>query len=398
MPPKRPPTKLVDPKKWNGVPSVLKLLLVKLVACLAECARGNVKRDVDLVEIFAGERALTFAVQNQGYVAEGCDILLDPTLHDILSDEGMEHLCKLVLRIKPGGILWGALPCKSWVWISRNGTGRCVQNPGGFTYVPRIAEANQQVEHFVALATLAYLRDVDFVVENPKSSLIFKYEPLSALMTWSKGSIVNTYMGAFASNHCKPLMLGSSWAGIAGMSRAKPSGSEPLAERRGNAVNGRSKELTQSAAYTQEFGEAFADLLSTKLAPHGKQRPAMKRPAAAAASSAASSHTTTRASSKITLSGSRVSSESHSSLSTSTSLAAAAAPPPTTTTSSTSRGAKRSFEESYQEVMQKRQRTESATSSSRPPVFLRARTFARQPSKTLMCQGNVHILARQQSQ
>ena len=112
MPPKRPPTKLVDPKKWNGVPSVLKLLLVKLAACLAECARGNAKRDVDLVEIFAGERALTFTVQNQGYVAEGCDILLDPALHDILLDEGVKYLCKLVLRIKPGGVCGVYCPAK----------------------------------------------------------------------------------------------------------------------------------------------------------------------------------------------------------------------------------------------------------------------------------------------
>ena len=294
MAPKKPPAKLVDPGQWNLVPHPLKLLVVRLLACLVRCSAKKITRDIDVLELFAGQRALTFACQKSGFSARGCDILLEPELHNIETQDGLDHLCELMLQIKPGGVLWGALPCKSWIWIARNGTGRTSSNPGGHRHVPRIAEANLQVENFVALATVARLRGVDFVVENPSSSLIFKFEPLAELLSWSGAHMALTYMGCFESCHCKPLHLWSSWSGIAEMRRRKPQALEPLAERVGTSVNGRGKELTESAAYTAAFGMAFAKLLEEK-SDLVCIRKAMKRPAAAISKSSSSSSTTSPA-------------------------------------------------------------------------------------------------------
>ena len=168
-----------------------------------------------------------------------------------------------MLQLRPGGVLWGP-PCKTWIWIARNGTGRTASRPAGKASVERVAQANLQVENFCVLAALAWLRGCDWVVENPSSTVIHKFKPLDRLMAWTGSSTTRTYMGAFGSEHCKPLQLWSSWNGIQTMKRKKPLGCKPLARRKGKSVTGLRGDLTRSAAYTKAFGQAFAKSLKLK--------------------------------------------------------------------------------------------------------------------------------------
>lgn len=239
---------LFDQKKLDSAPKVVKDLFPRLKGFLAKAQQRQQRRRLDLVEIFAGQQELTKAVNEENMKGEACDILTKPKLHNIESQEGLEHLASKILQMKPGGVLWGGPPCKTWIWISRSGTYRTAKRPQGSLKVPRVAQANLPVENFTLLAAVAHLRGVDYVVENPSSTLIHEFKPLKALMKWTGAYSVRTYMGAFDSEHCKPLQLFSNWHGIQGMKRQKPKGLKPLATRKGKCVTGISKSLTASAA------------------------------------------------------------------------------------------------------------------------------------------------------
>ena len=43
---------------------------------------------------------------------------------DIMTFAGFQLLLQLTLRLRPGGVLWLAWPCASFVRVARNGTGR----------------------------------------------------------------------------------------------------------------------------------------------------------------------------------------------------------------------------------------------------------------------------------
>lgn len=261
---------LFNQKKYQSAPKVIKDLFEKrLKTFVKKMGNKNTTRRLDSLEIFAGQQELTKAVNAENMKGEGCDILSKPKLHNIETQQGLEYLAAKVVQLREGGVLWGGPPCKTWIWISRNGTGRTAKSPAGRPTVPRVAQANLQVENFCLLAALAHLRGCDYVVENPSSTLIHQFKPLKSLMQWTQSHSVRTYMGAFGSEHCKPLMLWSSWKGIQAMRRRKPKGLKPLATRKGKSITGIRGDLTLSAAYTKGFGKAFAK--SLKLKKQGKE-------------------------------------------------------------------------------------------------------------------------------
>lgn len=254
---------LFDKKKYQTAPKVIKDLFPRLKGFLKKMGNKCPARTLDSLEIFAGQQELTKAVNQLNMKGQACDILSKPLLHNIETPDGLEYLASKVLQLRPGGVLWGP-PCKTWIWIARNGTGRTASRPAGKASVERVAQANLQVENFCVLAALAWLRGCDWVVENPSSTVIHKFKPLDRLMAWTGSSTTRTYMGAFGSEHCKPLQLWSSWNGIQTMKRKKPLGCKPLARRKGKSVTGLRGDLTRSAAYTKAFGQAFAKSLKLK--------------------------------------------------------------------------------------------------------------------------------------
>jgi len=251
--------------KLAGMPPRLRGLVTSCLQKAGKICPG--KQDLDMVELFAGKQQLTKAMRCAGFCAEPFDVLYSKK-HDIESDEGFRCLLEASLRLKAGGVLWGGPPCKTWIWIARSGTSRSASRPEGDTSVVRVRKGNLQATRFAALAALVVLRSGRFVMENPRSTLLHKLPVVADLLQWSNAVKTTTYMGAFNSEHAKPLDLWSSWHGIVKMHRQKPLHCVPLAttgvDKAGKKqVNGNGKALTDSAAYTFEFGQAFAAALKT---------------------------------------------------------------------------------------------------------------------------------------
>ena len=90
-------------------------------------------RDLDSVELFAGVAAITQEVSRLGFRAVAYDkSYSDTSINDLTSTAGFTRAVKLVLRLKPHGMLWGAPVCSSWVWIGRSQTWRSIVRPQGY--------------------------------------------------------------------------------------------------------------------------------------------------------------------------------------------------------------------------------------------------------------------------
>ncbi len=65
------------------------------------------------------------------------DIRDEPELHDLLSVCGFLYGLRMTLRLKAGGLLWGGIPCSSWVWLNSKNTRRTSTRPwGSQSYLP----------------------------------------------------------------------------------------------------------------------------------------------------------------------------------------------------------------------------------------------------------------------
>lgn len=81
------------------------------------------ERSLDFVEVFAGEQSVSRGLRAMGYVGVALDQRYDAA-HNVLCPIGFLTLLHAVLHLKPGGLLWAAPPCSSWVFLSRASSGR----------------------------------------------------------------------------------------------------------------------------------------------------------------------------------------------------------------------------------------------------------------------------------
>ncbi len=67
------------------------------------------ERDLDFVEVFAGDAAVSQGMRLFGFAGVSLDARYEPD-HDVLSRRGFLLLLSLVARLRPGGLLWAAPP------------------------------------------------------------------------------------------------------------------------------------------------------------------------------------------------------------------------------------------------------------------------------------------------
>ena len=107
------------------------------------------QRDLDVVELWSGSEAIVSAAQASGFTAMPFDKFRirgvtdsdDPdTTEDILLAAGFRRALSLVLRLRPGGLLWMAPVCSSWIFLNLRCTQRTkVGGPrfrGNLRYLP----------------------------------------------------------------------------------------------------------------------------------------------------------------------------------------------------------------------------------------------------------------------
>jgi hypothetical protein len=99
-------------------------------------------------------------------------VSIDPQRHNLLSTEGLLHAIKGVLRLRQRGLLWGGVPCSSFVWINRGTSRRSRANPLGDVSVASVSTSNTIVSRFALLVLLGVSRGATWLVEQPSSSLL----------------------------------------------------------------------------------------------------------------------------------------------------------------------------------------------------------------------------------
>ena len=72
---------------------------------------------------FAGEMSVSRGLTAMGYTGASMDLRRDKR-HNVLQPVGLITLLALVMRLRPGALLWMAPVCSTWVWMSRGTTGR----------------------------------------------------------------------------------------------------------------------------------------------------------------------------------------------------------------------------------------------------------------------------------
>jgi hypothetical protein len=83
-----------------------------------------------------------------------------------------------VMRLKIGGLLWGGVPCSSWVFLNRGTSGRSRDKPLGNDWQASVRSSNLIVTRFVLLCLLAVARGAVWLAEQPMSSLMLHHPRL----------------------------------------------------------------------------------------------------------------------------------------------------------------------------------------------------------------------------
>lgn len=128
-------------------------------------------------EVFCGCGSLFAALVSHGLTAFFLDISLNPE-HDILSDAGVILLIRMLASVVVGGVVWWGIPCQTWVWMARGHTLRSAACVRGDTRRVDVRDANRIVQRCVSLLEFLVLRGVYYIIEQPSTSLVWRYLPM----------------------------------------------------------------------------------------------------------------------------------------------------------------------------------------------------------------------------
>lgn len=134
------------------------------------------------------------------------DVLLHQRMN-LLTNMGLMSLFAIVRRLRPHATAWFAVPCGSWIFMSRGSTHRSYWRAGGNTSYEKVADANRLCRRVCYLLTYLAKKKVNWVLENPSTSLLFRYKPLRKLLRKFKCINVNVCLGCFGADTQKLVTL-----------------------------------------------------------------------------------------------------------------------------------------------------------------------------------------------
>ncbi len=135
-------------------------------------------RDLDYVELFAGDRSVSRGMDLLGFVGRSIDMRFDAA-HDFLTPRGFLLVLSLVVRLRPHGLLFAAPPCSTWVFMSSSSTGRDLVSQGDEMNF-YVRSQNALVERLLLISALVRARGGVFLWEQPASSCMFRYQPVAS--------------------------------------------------------------------------------------------------------------------------------------------------------------------------------------------------------------------------
>ena len=258
-------------------------------------------RDLDVVELWSGVAAIVAAAQAAGFTAmpfdkfriKGVTDIDDPdTTEDILLEAGFRRALNLVLRVRPGGLVWMAPVCSSWIFLNLKNTQRTkVAGPrfGGNLRYHSVRHGNRMAEMAAFLFLVAVARGVHAVIENPAASMMFGYEVFADTcgfwpkVFWAVLPHCRYSMEAFGSRLGKKFKLMCSHAWVLQLAckcqcpGRKHRQLHTVKTVRGKrAVTGLKQALKDSAAYPRKMGIAVIQAWMNKANPTTSQGPRSK--------------------------------------------------------------------------------------------------------------------------
>ena len=210
------------------------------------------------LDVFSGTGNMAAAFNAFRMPAATFDKEVGGESEDILGDAGLGQLLFNVARVVTGGVVWFGPPCSTWIWLSRRSTKRTRAEVGGDTSVAAVMEANE-IAHIVAdVIRTCHTLGLYYVLEQPASSLLFNYEPISAVLADTRAQSVSVELGRAGAMTPKPLrLMGTApylirLAGIV-RRRSMVTRARALTRREGGWVNGERGALRLSSSYPRTF-------------------------------------------------------------------------------------------------------------------------------------------------
>ncbi len=250
-----------------------------LLETLAQCPPCD---ELDFAELFAGKGAVHRHLMDLGYRGKAMDRehCVD---HDLLQPMGMVVATRIAASIRPGGVLWLAPPCSSWVWISRGSTGRNVTAVGDYA-LPAVLQHNALVERVALLVELVHRRGAHWIIEQPASSILWDYPAIQAVLRRHglKGPCVLD-MGAYGGSSPKATHLYGTAPYLhtlatrcTGEDRARLQQDGVKTTRRWTDASGRARcqgtaDLKGTQAYPEGWGAAHAHAFAAHYGPPREQ-------------------------------------------------------------------------------------------------------------------------------
>ncbi|MCP4241421.1 MAG: hypothetical protein GY772_12750, partial [bacterium] len=74
------------------------------------------KRDLDLLELFAGDQAVSKTLRFQGQHGVSLDVRMDER-HDFMEPVGFLQTVATASRLREGAICWAAPACSTWIFL-----------------------------------------------------------------------------------------------------------------------------------------------------------------------------------------------------------------------------------------------------------------------------------------
>lgn len=147
-------------------------------------------RDLDCVELWSGVASVHGAAVGIGAASVAfdrdrivgvTDNKASTTTEDITCYNGFKHALGLVMRLRPGGLLWMAPVCSSFLFMNLVNTKRSRSTVpaymGATSYQP-VCDGNLMAKVACVLFIVAWARAVEAAIENPANSLMFLYGPV----------------------------------------------------------------------------------------------------------------------------------------------------------------------------------------------------------------------------
>lgn len=106
----------------------------------------------------------------------------DCVFQDLLRPGGFVTACRGVLRLVELGLFYGAVPCSSYVFMSAGTHHRSATSPWGEEKLPFVYDGNALGCRFMLLCLLAIVRNVKWMIENPRCTHLSLLPPLKYIL------------------------------------------------------------------------------------------------------------------------------------------------------------------------------------------------------------------------